>query len=973
MRTLDDAMARETNRSLDTHHLYLTTMRQALAGYAAGLNLDASPPPPAPPRAPVLAPTPPLSRVKPLWDRAAIEEFVSTSASSLLGPSYAALDAYPIRCRPPSPPFLFVDRVTRMTAQRDAIGPCIIEWEYDIQPDAWFLMGRQLSPIILLESSHTVTLLLAVMGLDLRLQGEGRFRILSSVLSLDSDLPGPGETFRGVAEITSIFETPGRYLIKLNYEGYIGNRRIFSCQPKCGFFRETSLESGNATPAVRPKPRLVPEVRSFPTACKPTTQSALTAEAITALNAGQVQTALGIPSADLPPGPHLFPDKLRLLHRITQLSYAEGASGLGRVTGEWDIPNAFWVFDAHFKNDPVLPGLLNIEGSYQTLLCYLFGLNLGPQLTRFKPSVGVPSYSTFLGEVRPHRRTIRYEVSILDLVVTETAIRVLARSEVYCDDRLVGFYEGLSLEADRRPSPPPRLASAARRATHFVGDVGALRTLDQGFFLVRQGEAVALAAQAPSIVENIVSQLPPFSAEDLGSREFCETYGTRIALMAGSMANNLSNTRLVHRMMQGGMLASLSSGGVPLEEIERSIRELQRAFPERPVCVNLIHTPREPLREDQLVDLFFQTNLHLVEASAYIRLTPAIVRYRVKGLYKDAQGIVRARNRVIAKFSRPEVAKQFLNPPPAATVARLLEAGKITATEAALAPFIAMADDITIEADSGGHTDRQPLSVIFPQIQSIVRAHEAATTSPTPMRIGAAGGIGTPQAALAAFAMGADYVVTGSINQASVEAGTSNLVKGQLALAQPSDREMGMSSDMFELGIKVQILSMGSRYPMKSMRLYELYKNYDGWASLPPADQADIETNYFRDSFAAIWQDTTEFFERHDPAQITRAREDPKHQLALVFRWYLGKSSRWARQGIEDRRQDFQIWCGPAMGAFNHWVKGTALEPLAHRHVDVINRTLMEACAYHHRVQHALGFCAYKTAIDIPHFLKQPA
>jgi hypothetical protein len=47
----------------------------------------------------------------------------------------------------------------------------------------------------------------------------------------------------------------------------------------------------------------------------------------------------------------------------------------------------------------------------------------------------------------------------------------------------------------------------------------------------------------------------------------------------------------------------------------------------------------------------------------------------------------------------------------------------------------------------------------------------------TPVRVGAAGGIGTPDAAVAAFSLGAAYVVTGSINQASVEANTSPAAK----------------------------------------------------------------------------------------------------------------------------------------------------------------------------------------------------
>ena len=45
-----------------------------------------------------------------------------------------------------------------------------------------------------------------------------------------------------------------------------------------------------------------------------------------------------------------------------------------------------------------------------------------------------------------------------------------------------------------------------------------------------------------------------------------------------------------------------------------------------------------------------------------------------------------------------------------------------------------------------------------------------------PPCVGLGGGIATPEATAAAFAMGAAYVVTGSINQSCVEAGTSPAV-----------------------------------------------------------------------------------------------------------------------------------------------------------------------------------------------------
>ena len=71
-------------------------------------------------------------------------------------------------------------------------------------------------------------------------------------------------------------------------------------------------------------------------------------------------------------------------------------------------------------------------------------------------------------------------------------------------------------------------------------------------------------------------------------------------------------------------------------------------------------------------------------------------------------------------------------------------------------------------------------------------------------------------------------------------------------------------------------------------------------------------------------------------------------KMALVFRWYLGNSSRWAVQGNPDRKFDMQIWCGQAMGAFNLWVKGTPMEQVENRHVDGVAELLMRSCAYHY-------------------------
>lgn len=63
--------------------------------------------------------------------------------------------------------------------------------------------------------------------------------------------------------------------------------------------------------------------------------------------------------------------------------------------------------------------------------------------------------------------------------------------------------------------------------------------------------------------------------------------------------------------------------------------------------------------------------------------------------------------------------------------------------------------------------------------------------------------------------------------------------------------------------------------------------------------------------------------------------------MAFIFRWYFNHANLLALEGEEENRVDFQIYCGPALGAFNQWVKGTALEKWQNRHVDEIAEKLL--------------------------------
>ncbi|HPT47408.1 MAG TPA: 2-nitropropane dioxygenase, partial [Candidatus Rifleibacterium sp.] len=94
-----------------------------------------------------------------------------------------------------------------------------------------------------------------------------------------------------------------------------------------------------------------------------------------------------------------------------------------------------------------------------------------------------------------------------------------------------------------------------------------------------------------------------------------------------------------------------------------------------------------------------------------------------------------------------------------------------------------------------------------------------------------------------------------------------------------------------------------------------------------------------------IWAGTADFFRQRDPSQLDKATADPHHKMALIFRWYLGLSPRWAVSGEENRKVDFQVWCGPAMGAFNEWAKGSHFEKPENRKVVDVAMNLLYGSA----------------------------
>jgi trans-AT polyketide synthase/acyltransferase/oxidoreductase domain-containing protein len=443
--------------------------------------------------------------------------------------------------------------------------------------------------------------------------------------------------------------------------------------------------------------------------------------------------------------------------------------------------------------------------------------------------------------------------------------------------------------------------------------------------------------------------------EALGAAAFREDYNLKYAYVAGAMSHGIASAELVVRMGQAGMMGYFGSGGLKKEQTEKAIIYIQEKLKTgESYGMNLLNGSRE----EETADLILKYKIRNIEAAAYMEISPVLARLRLHGVSRRENGTIHIPGRLLAKVSRPEVATAFLSPPPERIVKKLLQENLITPEEAALAPHIPMADDICVEADSGGHTD---MGVAFTLIPTIMRLRDEAMKTycySRPIRIGAAGGIGTPEAAAAAFILGADFILTGSINQCTVESGASDLVKDMLQEVNEQDTVYAPAGDMFEMGARVQVLKKGVLFPARAQKLYDLYRQHNSLDEIDEKTKTQLQEKYFKQSFHDAYKEVETYYARKN---IQMAEATSKQKMAYLFRWYFGFSIRAALHGDEKNKVDFQVNCGPALGAFNQWAKHTAVASWRNRHVDAIGEMIMNGAAgiLDTRLAHFGGGLAY--------------
>lgn len=451
------------------------------------------------------------------------------------------------------------------------------------------------------------------------------------------------------------------------------------------------------------------------------------------------------------------------------------------------------------------------------------------------------------------------------------------------------------------------------------------------------------APEPPPTFDNI----PAITGETLGSAMFRKRYGLRYAYIAGAMYRGIASADLVIRMGRAGMLSYFGVGGLSIDAIERTIRAIKAQLGATdPWGMNLLAEATKSNFERQVVDLYLRHAVRNIEAAAFVQMTPALVYFRLRGLRESENGQVVCDHNILAKASHPEVARAYMSPAPSHIVAKLVSDGAITPKQAALAQRVPMSHDICVEADSGGHTDGGIPTVLLPAMLHLRQEVSAIHRYDEPICMGLAGGIGDPSAAAAAFVMGADFVLTGSINQCTVEAGTSDQVKDALQDLDIQDTDYAPAGDMFESGARVQVMKKGVFFPARAQKLFNLFMQYESLEQIPEGVQNQLQKNYFGKTLDEVWSETAAYLRAQGRDDDVAAAESiPKRKMAHTFKWYFAHTMELALTGNMAGKVNFQVHTGPALGAFNRWVKGTDKESWRNRRADEIGKALMEETA----------------------------
>ena len=356
----------------------------------------------------------------PTFGRPDLERLVCGPIAPVLGARYAAQDAYPRLIRLPRPPLLLPDRVTGIDAEPGSLDTGTIWTETDVPVDAWYLDPAGRMPAgITAESGQASLLLLSWLGVDHLAKGARVYRLLGCEVTFHGALPQPGETLRYEIHIDGRESFGDIPLFSFHSNCFVGGElRLTITRGQAGLFTDAELAGGRGLPW-RPEDHVPPPGVLDPPAVLGGRRG-FTADDVRAFVAGRPADCFG-PGWELTRShirtPRIAGGRGQFLHEVPVFDPGGGPWGRGYLRGEMRVSPDDWFFQAHFPDDPCMPGTLMSERCFQAMAFYLAaaGFTVDRDGWRFEPVPGTAYPMQYRGQVVPANKALTYEVFVVEL------------------------------------------------------------------------------------------------------------------------------------------------------------------------------------------------------------------------------------------------------------------------------------------------------------------------------------------------------------------------------------------------------------------------------------------------------------------------------------------------------------------------------------------------------------------------------
>ena len=328
------------------------------------------------------------------YSHAQILEFAEGEPWKCFGEPYKIYDGINRKlARLPRPPFNFLHRVTDVTGKPfEMVAGGTAVGEYDIHADDWYFAqersGRMPFTVLQEAALQVCGWLSSYVGSALTSPTDLKYRNLGGSCRWHQPVRAMNDTLTTAVKLTQLSHSAGMVIqhFRMDMTNSAG-QPVYSGTTYFGFFDADSLKNQVGIRGFQPWLPSAEELRR------------------------------SLPAMDYPAQIPLPDGTLRMIDRITTWLPDGGPAGLGYLVGETPVKPGSWFFDAHFYQDPVVPGSLGLESFIQLMKAEAVRRWGGSGQLR---SVGIPAGTdhewVYRGQVVPGDRlmTTKMQVTKVD-------------------------------------------------------------------------------------------------------------------------------------------------------------------------------------------------------------------------------------------------------------------------------------------------------------------------------------------------------------------------------------------------------------------------------------------------------------------------------------------------------------------------------------------------------------------------------